>query len=69
MAAIREQMNQSWQQNNPYPNYTTPPQYQVPVHYPPPPPPMPAVPPPGYYNPAEINRYSKPKEKPENPFG
>lgn len=66
MAAIREQMNASWQQQNLYPSYQTPAGY-IP---PPPPSPMPSyhAPPPGYYNPAEIKTFSK-KDKPENPFG
>lgn len=64
MEAIRGQMHGSWQQQNPYPTY------QTPAGYVPPPQPVqqPQTPPPGYYNPAELNKYSR-KDKPENPFG
>lgn len=64
MAAIRGQMNASWQQQHPYPTYQTPAGY-VP---PPPPTPQPVTPPPGYYNPEDINRFSPKKDRPENPF-
>lgn len=69
MEAIRAQMNQTWQQNNPYPNYQTPPQFtpQVP-YYNTSLPPVPPTPPPGYYNPEEVKMMSR-KDKPENPFG
>jgi hypothetical protein len=64
MAAIRGQMNGSWQQQHPYPGYQTPAGYVAP------PQPLPKVqtPPPGYYNPAEINQYRPKKDKPQNPF-
>lgn len=64
MAAIRNQMNATWQQQNPYPNYQTPPGYVAP----PQPVQQPPTPPPGYYNPAELNQYRR-KDKPKNPFG
>ena len=46
--------------------------YGTPQHWAPPPveppPPLTQQPPPSYYNPAEVNPYSR-KDKPENPFG
>jgi hypothetical protein len=81
MEAIRAQMGQTWQQNNPYPSYQTPPVYnqQLPFQNTPPyqpdytrPPQPNYIPPPQsfpqYVPPPDPPKY-KGKDKPENPFG
>lgn len=79
MEAIRAQMGQTWQQNNPFPNYQTPPAFnqQLPFQHTPPPQPTYIPPPtfnprptypPQYTPPPEPPKY-KGKDKPQNPFG